>query len=84
MFLCLSIQNTGLKETFLNIRITLGLKLKLEVMLAPLPDQLHWLLITIVLQPPPIMVRPEYLRDELGLLVLHLGPILVVAKEIHI
>lgn len=84
MFLSLSVQNTGLKETFLNVRITLGLKFKLKVMLAPLPDQLDWLLVTVMLQLPPIMVRPEYLRDELGLLVLHLGPILVVAKEIHI
>ena len=84
MFLGLRIQNTGLEQALLNIRITLSLQLKLKVMFSPLPKQLLGLLVAIVLQPPPIEVRLENLGDELRLFILHFGPILVVAKQIHI
>ena len=84
MFLGLRIQNTGLEQALLNIRITLSLQLKLKVMLSPLPKQLLGLLVAIVLQPPPIEVWLENLGDELRLFILHFGPILVVAKQIHI
>jgi hypothetical protein len=83
VFLSFRIKNTGLEETFLNVRIALGLELELEIVLTPLSEELNWLLVTVMLQTSPIQVWLHDLRDELGTLILHFTPISVVAKEIH-